>query len=187
MQSNDNANNIISDFDPLYPPTPANQKKWLTDFTQEVINRGGLGVMYWEPAWVSSTCYTPWGQGSHQEHAAFFDFSSNMLPEGGMLWPEFNYQNLPSSTSMPNDANGSSINITSSSTQGANLIVATALGTTLVGSTLSLFHQNGRLLEHTTCNAEDRFEWSVTVKASGIYFLSLQNKEKSIVRQLWLK
>jgi arabinogalactan endo-1,4-beta-galactosidase len=186
-QSNDNANNIISDFDPLYPPTPANQKKWLTDFTQEVINKGGLGVVYWEPAWVSSTCFTQWGQGSHQEHAVFFDFSSNMLPEGGMLWPEFNYQNLPSSTNMPNDANGSSINITSSSTQGANLIVASALGTTLVGSTLSLFDQNGRLLEHTTCNAEDRFEWSVTVKASGIYFLSLQNKEKSIVRQLWLK
>jgi arabinogalactan endo-1,4-beta-galactosidase len=143
--------------------------------------------MYWEPAWVSSTCYTQWGQGSHQEHAAFFDFSNNMLPEGGMLWPEFNYQNLPSNTSMPNDADGSSINITSSSVQGVNLIIVTAKGTTLADNDLSLFDQNGRLVAHTTANTDARFEWSVAVKISGIYFLTVQNKKKSIVRQLWLK
>jgi arabinogalactan endo-1,4-beta-galactosidase len=88
--SNDQAPNIISEVHPNYSPaSPANQKKWLTDLTQEVISRGGEGVMYWEPAWVSTSCKTPWGQGSHQEHATFFDFNENMLPQGGMLWPEF--------------------------------------------------------------------------------------------------
>ena len=52
---------------------------------------GGNGVIYWEPAWVSSGCSTPWGQGSHQEHAAFFDFNSNVLEGGGMDFYSHDY------------------------------------------------------------------------------------------------
>ena len=52
---------------------------------------GGSGVFYWEPAWVSSSCYTQWGQGSHQEHATFFDFDNNLLENGGMDWMTHNY------------------------------------------------------------------------------------------------
>lgn len=85
--SNDQAANIISEVHPNYAPaSPENQQKWLVDLTREVIDRGGSGVIYWEPAWVSSPCHTPWGQGSHQEHAAFFDFQTNVLPNGGMRW-----------------------------------------------------------------------------------------------------
>jgi arabinogalactan endo-1,4-beta-galactosidase len=85
--SNDQANNIINAVHPDYAPaSPENQRKWCVDLTQEVINSGGKGVIYWEPAWVSSYCRTPWGQGSHQEHATFFDFNSNVLPNGGMGW-----------------------------------------------------------------------------------------------------
>jgi hypothetical protein len=38
--------------------------------------------VYWEPAWVSTACSTRWGQGSHWENAAFFDFHANdeLLP-----------------------------------------------------------------------------------------------------------
>jgi arabinogalactan endo-1,4-beta-galactosidase len=90
--SNDQAANIISEVSANYAPaSPANQRKWMVDLTQEVINRGGEGVMYWEPAWVSTTCRTPWGQGSHQEHATFFDFNENTLLAGGMTWPEHTY------------------------------------------------------------------------------------------------
>ncbi len=92
---NDNANNIISEVHPNYSPaSPEHQKEWLIDMTQEVINRGASGVIYWEPAWVSSTCWTQWGQGSHQEHATFFDFNNNMLPNGGMGWMSHDYENL---------------------------------------------------------------------------------------------
>ena len=94
-QSNDNANNIISAVQPGYSPaSPENQRNWLIDLTQEVINRGGLGVIYWEPAWVSSPCFTQWGQGSHQEHAAFFDFDENLLVNGGMDFMTHTYDNL---------------------------------------------------------------------------------------------
>lgn len=86
---NDNANNIINEVHPDYAPaSPENQRKWLVDLSREVKRQGGAGVVYWEPAWVSSPCWTPWGQGSHQEHAAFFDFDTNVLVNGGMGWFE---------------------------------------------------------------------------------------------------
>ncbi len=98
---NDDAQNIISEGHPDYLPiSPEMQKQWLIDLTQEVMARGGRGVVYWEPAWVSSPCYTPWGQGSHQEHATFFDFDNNLLPEGGIGWMEHDYK-LVNSTDNP--------------------------------------------------------------------------------------
>jgi len=91
-ENNDNAGNIINAVHPDYaPPSPANQKRWLVDLTKEVMAMGGTGVIYWEPAWVSSPCFTQWGQGSHQEHATFFDFENNLLPDGGMFWMSYNY------------------------------------------------------------------------------------------------
>ncbi len=100
-QSNDSANNIISETHPNYSPaSPENQRKWLVDMTQAVINKGATGVFYWESAWVSSPCFTQWGQGSHQEHATFFDFNSNLLPTGGMGWMEHNYSGLTATKSV---------------------------------------------------------------------------------------
>ncbi len=96
-QGNDNANNIISEVHPNYSPaSPENQRDWHIDLTQEVINRGGKGVIYWEPAWVSSPCWTQWGQGSHQEHATYFDFQNNVLTNGGMYFMTHEYANLVS-------------------------------------------------------------------------------------------
>ena len=93
----DNANNLITELNPAYAPaSPANQRKWLVDMTQEVINKGATGVLYWEPAWQSSPCWTPWGQGSHQEHATFFDFQNNLLTGGGMDFMTHTYENLVS-------------------------------------------------------------------------------------------
>lgn len=91
-ESNDNAGNIIGSVHPDYAPaSPANQRLWLIDLTQEVIDRGGSGVIYWEPAWVSSPCWTPWGQGSHQEHATYFDFQNNLLDSGGIGFMTHDY------------------------------------------------------------------------------------------------
>jgi arabinogalactan endo-1,4-beta-galactosidase len=63
-----------------YPATPAGQKQYLVDLTQLVLNNGGTGVFYWEPAWVSTkTCGTRWGKGSNWENAAVFDYKGNAL------------------------------------------------------------------------------------------------------------
>ncbi|WP_231621568.1 glycoside hydrolase family 53 protein [Sphingomonas sp. 37zxx] len=57
---------------PGYPATPKGQLKYLTDMTQLVVDNGGIGVVYWEPAWVSTQCKTRWGTGSNWENAAWF-------------------------------------------------------------------------------------------------------------------
>lgn len=89
---NDRAANIISETHPDYrPASPENQRDWLVALTREVIASGGNGVIYWEPAWVSSPCFTQWGQGSHQEHATFFDFNNQLLIPGGSEWMGYDY------------------------------------------------------------------------------------------------
>ena len=89
---NDSASNIISESNPFYDPVSAEaQRNWLIDLSKEVFEANGLGVVYWEPAWVSSNCYTQWGQGSHQEHATFFDFENNLMIPGGIEFLSYNY------------------------------------------------------------------------------------------------
>lgn len=69
----DSSNNMLSKLLPDYPGTPAGQLKFLTDLTQTTIDNGGIGVVYWEPTWVSTGCRTRWGGGSLMENATWFD------------------------------------------------------------------------------------------------------------------
>ncbi|MBK8503257.1 MAG: glycosyl hydrolase 53 family protein [Saprospiraceae bacterium] len=88
----DAAPNIINEQNPDYlPASPENQKRWLIDLTAEVIKEGGSVVIYWEPSGVSTPCYNQWNQGSHQDHATFFDFDDNLLIPGGIQWMEHAY------------------------------------------------------------------------------------------------
>jgi arabinogalactan endo-1,4-beta-galactosidase len=89
---NDNANNILTAVNLGHSPlSRANQLKWMVDLTQAVVNNGGKGVIYWEPAWVSSSCSTQWAQGSHYENAAFFDFNNNLINDGGIGFMAHDY------------------------------------------------------------------------------------------------
>ncbi len=84
---NDEAANIISALHPDYAPaSPDAQFRWMRDLGAAVAAAGGSAVLYWEPFWVSTPCRTPWGRGSHQEHATFFDFSNERIPDGGLRW-----------------------------------------------------------------------------------------------------
>ncbi len=79
LDNADAAGNILGN-DALiegYPATPEGQKNYMLQLTQNVLDGGGLGVIYWEPAWVTSTCKTPWGTGSHWDNATFFDGTQN--------------------------------------------------------------------------------------------------------------
>lgn len=71
----DPANNILDDKALVtgYPATPTGQKQYMIDLVKLVLQGGGEGLVYWEPAWVSSSAKTPWGQGSHWDNATFFD------------------------------------------------------------------------------------------------------------------
>lgn len=63
-----------------FPFTKEGQTNFLVSLTQNVIKAGGSGVMYWEPAWITSQMKDPWGTGSSWENSTFFDFTGNTLP-----------------------------------------------------------------------------------------------------------
>lgn len=96
---NDNADNIQGKDEFLIaegygPASPEAQRDWLIDLASEVKARQGLGVIYWEPSWVSTECSTRWGNGSHWENANFFDFNNNVNANGGIQFLEQNYGNV---------------------------------------------------------------------------------------------
>jgi arabinogalactan endo-1,4-beta-galactosidase len=75
LESFDPAHNILGEqsLDSGFRATPQGQLQYMITLTQKVIDGGGIGVIYWEPAWISTSCSTLWGQGSHWENATFFD------------------------------------------------------------------------------------------------------------------
>jgi arabinogalactan endo-1,4-beta-galactosidase len=62
---------------PGYPATPEGQRRYMVDLTQLTIDAGGIGVVYWEPYWVSTRCGTRWGKGSDWENATWFDYKAH--------------------------------------------------------------------------------------------------------------
>ena len=75
MDNADNANNILGN-DALvngYPASQQGQLNYLNQLKTVVKNAGGEGIVYWEPAWVSTDCFTLWAQGSHWDNATLFD------------------------------------------------------------------------------------------------------------------
>ncbi|MFT6319403.1 MAG: arabinogalactan endo-1,4-beta-galactosidase, partial [Granulosicoccus sp.] len=75
--SADNYNNFIGDNGSTlnYPTTAEGQKNFLLDLAEVVETNGGSGVLYWEPAWVTSSLCDQWGQGSSYENVGFFNFN----------------------------------------------------------------------------------------------------------------
>lgn len=83
LEGKDTANNLLGReaLVPGFPATPAGQRAFMIDLTQRVIDAGGVGVVYWEPNWVSTRCGTRWGKGSDWENAAWFDYArTDALP-----------------------------------------------------------------------------------------------------------
>jgi arabinogalactan endo-1,4-beta-galactosidase len=63
-----------------YPITKTGQYQYLKDLTATIIAAGGKGIIYWEPAWISSKMKDKWGTGSSWENNTLFDFEGNALP-----------------------------------------------------------------------------------------------------------
>jgi arabinogalactan endo-1,4-beta-galactosidase len=75
----DGANKMLDTVSQLpgYSVSVEDQKRFMIDLTKTVIENGGEGVIYWEPAWISTTCKTLWATGSHWDNAIFFDPRNN--------------------------------------------------------------------------------------------------------------
>lgn len=89
----DDMGNIITTPDPRYLPVrPEKQLEYMIDLQRAVIRAGGIGTIFWEPAWVSTPCSTPWGVGSSHDHVVFFDpVYTNFMEDGGGRWMESKY------------------------------------------------------------------------------------------------
>jgi arabinogalactan endo-1,4-beta-galactosidase len=77
--NNDSYNNIYLN-QPIvdgFPYTIEGQKNFMTTLTQNMMNAGAKGIIYWEPDWISSAMKDLWGTGSAWENCSFFDFSGN--------------------------------------------------------------------------------------------------------------
>ena len=75
LENADNANNVMGS-DALvagYPATQQGQLNYLKDLQDIIEDAGGSGLVYWEPAWVSTNCSTQWGVGSHWDNTTLFD------------------------------------------------------------------------------------------------------------------
>jgi arabinogalactan endo-1,4-beta-galactosidase len=87
LDNQDAANNIMGT-DALvdgYPATEQGQLDYLNDLKTIIMEAGGQGLVYWEPAWVSTGCSTRWGQGSHWDNATLFDPDHRPNPGMGFL------------------------------------------------------------------------------------------------------
>lgn len=75
LQNFDKAANVLGKdaVQPEFPATPKGQASYLLTLRNLVKASGGMGIVYWEPAWISTDCSTLWGQGSHWENASFFN------------------------------------------------------------------------------------------------------------------
>lgn len=93
LEGADEAANLLSGNTLIegYPATVDGQSAYLADLTQLIMDAGGEGIVYWEPAWVSTGCSTRWGQGSHWENATFFDFNNGneVLPSIDFMKREY--------------------------------------------------------------------------------------------------
>lgn len=70
----DAANNIMGEsaLTNGIPATEQGQLDYLNQLYTIIKNAGGEGLVYWEPAWISTSCSTLWGQGSHWDNATLF-------------------------------------------------------------------------------------------------------------------
>lgn len=83
--ADDTADNVLDQGLRRYPLTPEGQSGFMSDLTAAVVANGGMGTIYWEPAWLSTGCNTQWGQGSHWDNATLFDFDGGLHQGAGYL------------------------------------------------------------------------------------------------------
>lgn len=90
LENVDGANNILGQDAILsgYPATEQGQYDYLKKLKEIIESSGGEGLIYWEPAWVSTGCNTLWAQGSHWDNATLFNHE--LMPTKGMEFYSLN-------------------------------------------------------------------------------------------------
>lgn len=86
-------NNIWTEgLEPGYDASPAGQRDFMIALTQTVLDNGGIGVEYWEPAWSAVPCDLNYVQGSTWENVTWFDWRANNNVHEGITWMSHQYK-----------------------------------------------------------------------------------------------
>lgn len=75
-----------SQVDSRYPATTEGQYSYLCTLTQEVIEGGGKGIFYWEPAWITD----PWSTSAWYACFTLFNYQSDVIK--GMQFMTYPYK-----------------------------------------------------------------------------------------------
>jgi arabinogalactan endo-1,4-beta-galactosidase len=92
--SKDPYSNIINGNDNKtgFEVSKTGQLSYMKALVQAIIDGGGNGIMYWEPAWVSTPTFKDrWGTGSSWENNAYFDFTNATLPVVEFMTSAYNF------------------------------------------------------------------------------------------------
>ncbi|HOK25284.1 MAG TPA: glycosyl hydrolase 53 family protein [Bacteroidales bacterium] len=92
IENADNYPNIIDTgkLTDRFPATQEGQFNYLKTLVQEIIEGGGEGVFYWEPAWITSEMKDLWGTGSSWDCNTFFDFQGNTIKGINYMTEKYN-------------------------------------------------------------------------------------------------
>ncbi len=80
LQDADTYHNIFGEDSAIegYPISVKGQSSFMGDLLKRMKEAGASGVIYWEPAWITSGMKDLWGQGSGWDNATLFDCSGNV-------------------------------------------------------------------------------------------------------------
>lgn len=93
IQTNDNYGNLFGSGNATsgFPVTPIGHQTLMTTIAQNLIDAGAIGMVYWEPAWITSGLKDRWGTGSSWENNSFYDYDGESNSIFGFM--NYNYTN----------------------------------------------------------------------------------------------
>lgn len=169
LDFNDQAHNILGEDSTLegFPLTGEGQKDFLLALSKVAYDVGAMGIVYWEPAWVSTPACTQWGEGSHWENASFFDFEGEALPA-------FEFYSFDGSVSTNNTLFYSSVIYPNPASDMVNIELEEA-------SEILLLNLDGKILQKARSRS---IQWNINYLLPGTYIIYIKNGTSVELRKL---
>ncbi len=173
LQNSDTYSNFMNNYgDFSYPVNAQGQKDFLYDLAETVYENGGTGIIYWEPAWITSSMCDAWGRGSSYENVGFFDFNNNNTP-----LPAFDFFGYCRYLSVESHPSGSgSVRIYPNPAKSHCSILGLLQPTQII-----ITDSKGNILRREV--VQDSLI-DLSGLPDGVYYLTLRQDGKSITRQL---
>lgn len=173
--SADNYNNFIGNNGTTlnYPTSAEGQKNFLLDLAEVVEENGGSGILYWEPAWMTSTLCDKWGEGSSYENVGFFDFNNEN--KATVAFDFFDFCGTNRIEKLTNHNN------TITFPNPAVFYDSIKVKSDLNLSNWKLIDVTGKEIEEGKFTSNGIQELKFSNKLKGLFFLHLTSKENKVV------